>query len=267
MIRDITIGQYYAGKSYIHSLDPRLKIIVTFIYMLSLFIFNNWIEYAILGVMLILIVAISKVPIKYIVKGLKPILMLLIFTMLMKILFTQGENTLVSKGIIYISIEGIKEALFLGIRLILLVVETSMLTYTTTPNQLTDGFEAVLRPIKIFGVNVTDLAMMMSIALRFIPLLVEETDRIIKAQMSRGADFENGNIMKKIHNMVPLIVPLFVAAFRRANDLAVAMEARCYNSDIKRTKMKPLIMKSRDYQTIAIVVFSMIVLVIIKIIL
>lgn len=245
MIRDITIGQYYSEDTAIHRMDPRLKVIATVIYMISMFCFHRFLGFVVCAGFLGLVIHCSKVPFSYIVKGLKPMAMILLFTMVVHILFSSG-TPIVSFGIICISWEGIREAIFMGIRLCLLVFGASMMTFTTTPNHLTDGIEKLFHPLNKIHVPVHEIAMMMSIALRFIPILLEETDKIMKAQMARGADFESGGIIKRAKALVPLLVPLFVAAFRRANDLAMAMEARCYRGGAGRTKMKPLKYKKVD---------------------
>lgn len=247
MIRDITIGQYYPADSIMHRLDPRVKLIGTFAFIVSLFILNNtFTGYIPAAIFLFSIIKLSKVPFKFIVKGLKAIMILLIFTVTFNLFLTPGE-ALVSIGFFRITKEGVRIALLLGIRLIFLIMGSSLMTLTTTPNQLTDGLEKVMWPLRRIRVPVHEIAMMMSIALRFIPILLEETDKIMKAQMARGADFETGGIFKRAKSLIPLLVPLFVSAFRRANDLAMAMEARCYRGGEGRTKMKPLCYQRRDY--------------------
>ena len=228
MIRDITIGQYYPAKSPIHKLDPRTKLAGTLIFIISVFLFHTVVGYAVATVFLAGMILISTVPVKFIFKGLKAIFMILLITMVFNIFLTPGE-AIVTLGIFKITKEGITMAVRMAIRLIYLVIGSSLMTLTTTPNQLTDGLEKSLRPLNKIHVPVHEIAMMMSIALRFIPILMEETDKIMKAQMARGADFETGNLIQKVKNMVPLLVPLFISAFRRANDLAMAMEARCYH--------------------------------------
>ena len=245
MIRDITIGQYYQGESLIHKLDPRMKVVGVLVYLISLFCFRYVIGFLVAGLFFALVLKLSKVPFRYVIKGLKPILFLLLFTAALNLLWTPGE-TIWRFGILNLTKEGIYKCVFMALRLILLIIGSSLLTLTTTPNQLTDAMEHLLGPLKRFGAPVHEVAMMMSIALRFIPILLEETDKIMKAQMSRGADFESGNLMHRLHNMIPLLVPLFVSAFRRADDLAMAMEARCYNGGEGRTKMKPLRYEGRD---------------------
>lgn len=245
MIRDMTIGQYYPANSILHRLDPRVKLVGTFLYIISLFIVKHYISYLLVTLFIFTIIFLSKVPVKFILKGLKPILVLLIFTVGFNLFLTTGTPVL-KLGIITITKEGIRTALLMGFRLIFLIIGSSIMTYTTTPNQLTDGLENLLWPLSKIKVPVHEIAMMMSIALRFIPILVEETDKIMKAQMARGADFESGNIIQKAKSLIPLLVPLFVSAFRRANDLAMAMEARCYRGGKGRTKMKPLKYSRRD---------------------
>lgn len=245
MIRDITIGQYYPKDTAVHRMDPRLKLIATFVYIISMFCFHRFLGFVVCAGFLALVIHQSKVPFSYIVKGLKPIGMILLFTMAVHILFSSGTS-IISFGVINITWKGIREAIFMGIRLCLLVFGASMMTFTTTPNHLTDGIEKLFNPLNKIHVPVHEIAMMMSIALRFIPILLEETDKIMKAQMARGADFETGGLIKKAKALVPLLVPLFVAAFRRADDLALAMEARCYHGGEGRTKMKPLKYKSVD---------------------
>lgn len=245
MIRDITIGQYYPADSVLHRLDPRTKLVGTILFIVSVFLFHTFPGYAVATVFLAAMIALSKVPPKFIFKGLKAILVLLLFTMVFNVLLTPGE-VLWRWGILKVTREGLSLAGRMAIRLTYLVIGSSIMTLTTTPNQLTDGMERLLRPLNRIHVPVHEIAMMMSIALRFIPILLEETDKIMKAQIARGADFESGNLIKKAKSMVPLLVPLFISAFRRANDLATAMEARCYRGGDHRTKMKPLIYKKRD---------------------
>ncbi len=252
MLRDITLGQYYPADSVIHKLDPRVKLFATMIYIISLFCFKGIAALLVATVFLIAVIRVSKVPFHFMVKGLKTIMVLMIITALFNLFLTPGEP-LVTFWIFKITAEGIKSAALMTIRLIYLILGTSIMTLTTTPNQLTDGLEKALMPLSKIGIPVHAIAMMMSIALRFIPILIEETDKIMKAQMARGADFENGNLIQKVKNMIPLLVPLFVSAFRRADDLAMAMEARCYNGGEGRTKMKPLRYMKRDHLAYVIV--------------
>lgn len=246
MIRDITIGQYYLADSVIHKLDPRVKVVCTFAYIISLFCFNQLSGYIIAAVFFLCVIKLSKVPFKFVVRGIKPVLFMLVFTAMLNLFWTSGGNVIVKFGIITITEEGIERTVFMALRLIFLIIGSSIMTLTTTPNQLTDAIEKLLKPLKRVKVPVHEVAMMMSIALRFIPILVEETDKIMKAQMARGADFESGNIFRRIKSMAPIIIPLFVSAARRASDLALAMDARCYNGGSGRTKMKPLEYKGRD---------------------
>ena len=253
MIRDITLGQYYQADSVIHKLDPRVKLIATFVFIISLFVVDNFIGYGICFLFLAIAIALSKVPVKFMLRGMKAIFFLLIITVIFNLFLTPGE-TLISFWVFKITKEGVKMAFTMAVRLSMLIVGSSVMTLTTTPNNLTDGLESVMNPLKKIKVPVHEIAMMMSIALRFIPILLEETDKIMKAQIARGADFESGNLFKKAKSMVPLLVPLFISAFRRANDLAMAMEARCYQGGEGRTKMKPLIYKKRDAIAYVVVV-------------
>ena len=245
MLRDITLGQYYRTESVIHSLDPRVKLVATFVFIVSLFVANNFVGYVIAVLFLAMCIYLSKVPPKFIFRGMKTIFFLLMITMVFNLFLTPGKE-LISIWKLTITYEGLKMAIMMAIRLMFLITGSSLMTLTTTPNNLTDGLEKLLRPLRLFKVPVHEISMMMSIALRFIPILMEETDKIMKAQMARGADFESGSIIKRAKSLVPLLVPLFISAFRRANDLAMAMEARCYKGGDGRTKMKPLIYQNRD---------------------
>ena len=246
MSKGITIGQYYQTDSAIHSLDPRVKLIATFVYIISLFVVNSWLGYLVAAAAIALVIRASHVPFRYIMRGLKAIIMILMITVIFNLFLTDG-TPLVSFWIFTITYEGLQFAAKMAVRLIFLIIGSSMMTLTTTPNQLTDAMESVLGPLKKIHVPVHEISMMMSIALRFIPILMEETDKIMKAQMARGADFDSKNLMKKIRSLIPLLVPLFISAFRRANDLAMAMEARCYHGGEGRTKMKPLMYARRDF--------------------
>ena len=245
MLKDITLGQYYPADSVIHKLDPRVKLFGTLMYIISLFVFKGLPAFILAAIFLVVLIKLSKVPFSYMVKGLKTIVLIMLFAAVFNLFLTPGTK-LVSFWIFTITYEGLKNAVVMMVRLIFLIIGTSLMTLTTTPNELTDGLEKALSPLKYIKVPVHEIAMMMSIALRFIPILIEETDKIMKAQMARGADFEHGNLIQKAKNMVPLLVPLFVSAFRRANDLAMAMEARCYRGGEGRTKMKPLHYQKRD---------------------
>lgn len=246
MIRDITLGQYFPGDSWVHKLDPRVKIIATLLFIIELFIVNDFIGFATAAVVLAILISISKVPLSFIVRGLKPIIIILLFTFTLNIFMINGE-VIWSWWILKITKEGIKTAVFMAIRLILLIIGSSMLTLCTRPLSLTDGIERLLSPFKKIGLPAHEIAMMMTIALRFIPTLLEETDKIMKAQQARGADFESGNLMHRVKSLIPILVPLFVSAFRIANDLAMAMEARCYRGGQQRTRMHEMKLKSRDY--------------------
>lgn len=245
MLRDITLGQYYQTESVIHRLDPRVKLAGTLLFIISLFFFRNFIGYLVAALFLALVIGLSHVPFRFMVKGMRAVVFLLLITVVFNLFLTPGE-TLVSVWKLTITKEGLETALTMAVRLTMLIIGSSVMTLTTTPNNLTDGLEKGLRPLKLFRVPVHEVAMMMSIALRFIPILLEETDKIMKAQIARGADFESGNLIRRAKAMVPLLVPLFISAFRRANDLAMAMEARCYRGGDGRTKMKPLVYKRRD---------------------
>jgi len=259
MIRDITLGQYYPADSAIHKLDPRTKLIGTVAFLVSLFLFNKWAGYIVATIFLASVIRISKVPFRFMIKGLKAIFVLLLITVIFNLFIIPGE-VLWDFGILRITKEGLSQAGFMALRLTYLIIGSSVMTLTTTPNDLTDGLERVLGPLKLFRVPVHEISMMMSIALRFIPILLEETDKIMKAQTARGADFESGNLIQKAKNMVPLLVPLFISAFRRASDLAMAMESRCYRGGEGRTKMKPLMYEKRDFIAFLIVVIYLILL-------
>ena len=244
MLRDITLGQYYPVESSIHRLDPRTKLFGTMVFILSLFVANNLWGYLLGTIALAAVIVLTKVPLRFILKA---IVILLLISVSFNLFLTPGQE-LIRFWIFKITWEGIRLAGFMAVRLIYLVVGSSLMTLTTTPNQLTDGLEKGLGFLKRFHVPVHEISMMMSIALRFIPILVEETDKIMKAQMARGADFESGNLVQKAKAMIPLLVPLFISAFRRATDLAMAMEARCYRGGEGRTKMKPLQYSQRDHE-------------------
>ncbi|MGL6173808.1 MAG: energy-coupling factor transporter transmembrane component T family protein [Cellulosilyticaceae bacterium] len=246
MLRDITIGQYYPVDSKIHQLDPRTKILLTFIYIISLFLVDTVWGYIFVMITLYTVIQVTKVPIKFMVKGLKGIVFLLMFTAVLNIFFTRGETELLNWWIFTITLEGIVLAIEMATRLILLIIGSSILTLTTSPIQLTDGIESLLNPFRKIGIPAHEIAMMMSISLRFIPILLEETDKIMKAQIARGADFESGNIIQRAKAMVPIMVPLFISAFRRADELAMAMEARCYRGGQGRTRMNQLEYKNKD---------------------
>ena len=239
MLRDITLGQYYPTESVIHKLDPRVKLFGTLVFLVSLFITDNYIGYGLALVFMASVIILSHVPFSFMVKGMRSIMFLLMFSVVLNLFMTNGE-VVFSIWKLSITKEGIYIASFMAVRIVFLIIGSSVMTLTTTPNNLTDGLEKGLGFLKIIKVPVHEIAMMMSIALRFIPILMEETDKIMKAQMARGADFESKKLSKRVKSLVPLLVPLFVSAFRRASDLATAMEARCYRGGKGRTKMKPL---------------------------
>ena len=251
MIRDITIGQYYQTDSVIHRLDPRVKLIATIIFIISLFCVDNVWGYLIAALFLAGSIKLSNVPFKFMIRGMRAMMFLLVLTVAVNLFLTPGEP-LVQIWKLKITKEGLALAVTMAVRLSFLIIGSSVMTLTTTPNNLTDGMESLMKPLEKLKVPVHEIAMMMSIALRFIPILLEETDKIMKAQIARGADFESGNVLKKAKAMVPLLVPLFISAFRRANDLAMAMEARCYRGGEHRTKMKPLVYKKQDYIAYAV---------------
>lgn len=251
MLKDITIGQFFPGTSAVHRLDPRVKIVLTVAMIITLFLTAGPISYVIIIGFLAAIIGISGISPKLIVRGLKPVLFIIIFTAVLNLFYTPGDY-IWQWGFLHISKEGIKIAFFMVLRLMLLIIATSMLTYTTSPIQLTDGLERLLGPLKKVHAPVHELSMMMSIALRFIPTLIEETEKIISAQKARGADFESGNIVQRAKAMVPILVPLFVSAFRRADELATAMECRLYRGDVGRTRMKQLKIERVDVCAMAI---------------
>ena len=247
MLKDITLGQYFPGSTVAHKLDPRTKILLVVLYIVALFCAKSLLTYAVMGLVLAACVRISKVGIKALVRGLKPVLFIIIFTGILNLFFTPGNRNLVELGPIHISDLGLQNAIFMVLRVMLLIMGTFLMTYTTSPISLTDGLERLLNGLKRFHVPVHELAMMMAIALRFIPTLIEETDKIMSAQKARGADFESGNLIQKAKAMIPLLVPLFISAFRRADELATAMECRCYHGGEGRTKLHVLQYARRDY--------------------
>lgn len=239
MLRDITLGQYYPGQSMIHRLDARTKIIATLLYIIELFIVNNFWGFLIAGAALFIVIAISKVPVKFIFRGLSAVFIIIAFTIIINLFMVDGR-VLWHWGFLKITYEGIVRALFMGIRLVLLIIGSSMMTLTTKPIELTDGLEKLLSPFSVIGLPSHEIALMMTIALRFIPTLMEETDKIIKAQQARGADFESGNILQRAKSLIPILIPLFVSSFRIAQELALAMEARCYHGGKGRTRMNEI---------------------------
>ena len=260
MLKDITLGQYFPGESVIHRLDARFKIILTTLFIVMLFVTQKALGLAVGGVFCLFAIALSRIPAKMFVKSIKPIVPILIFTSLLNLLFIDKGTVLFAWKFIHITQGGIQTSVFMVIRIMFLIAGTSLLTYTTSPIQLTDAIERLLSPLKKLHVPVHELAMMMTIALRFIPTLLEETDKIQKAQMARGADFESGNLIARAKAMIPLLVPLFVSSFRRANELAMAMEARCYRGGDKRTRLRELKYTKLDlYGALAVAAFLVII--------
>ena len=252
MLKDITLGQYFPGNTVAHRLDPRTKILLVVLYIVALFCAKHIISYGLMALTLLVCVKISKVPFKTMVKGLKPVVFIVVFTAVLNLFFTPGDRNLVEIGFIRISDTGLENAVFMVLRILLLIMGTFLMTYTTSPISLTDGLEQLLNGLKRFHVPVHELAMMMSIALRFIPTLIEETDKIMSAQKARGTDFESGNILEKAKALIPILVPLFISAFRRADELATAMECRCYHGGEGRTKLHVLKYERRDYTALII---------------
>ena len=248
MLKDITLGQYFPGNSVIHRLDPRTKLLLLIAYIVALFSASDWVGYGICFVFLAVCIAVSRIRLKAFVRGMKPLLFILIFTAVLNIFFTPGETVLLSVWSVTITLEGVLRAGMMLVRILLLITCTFLLTYTTSPIALTDGLESLLSPLKVVKVPVHELSMMMCIALRFVPTLIEETDKIMSAQKARGADFETGKLTDRVKALVPILVPLFVSAFRRADELATAMECRCYHGGEGRTKMKLLRYRLWDYE-------------------
>lgn len=246
MLKDITLGQYFPGDTVAHRLDPRTKLLLTVVYIVALFVAKSYVSYALALFALIAAAAVSKTKPKALLKGLKPLYIIISLTMILNIFYTKGEHVIVQFWVITITWEGVRTAAFMVLRIMMLVSGTFLLTYTTSPLSITDGLERLLGPLKKIRFPVHELAMMMSIALRFIPTLIEETDRIMNAQKARGADFETGSLPQRARAMLPLLIPLFVSAFRRADELAVAMECRCYHGGAGRTRMNKLYWQKRD---------------------
>lgn len=255
MLKDITLGQYFPGNSVVHRLDPRVKLVLIFAFIIILFMVNNFLGYILLAAALFSVVAASGIPFSMVAKSIKPLFFIILLTGVLNIFYTSGD-ILWDWGFIKITEQGIKMAAFMIIRIVFLIIGTSMLTYTTSPIMLTDAIERLFGPLKVFKVPVHELAMMMSIALRFIPTLIEETQKIMNAQKARGADFESGSIFKRAAALIPILVPLFVSAFRRADELAVAMECRCYRGGVGRTRLRSMVMGKTDY--VAITLFLLI---------
>lgn len=248
MLKDITLGQYFPGRSFIHRLDPRTKLVMLIVYIVALFVAKSWISYGVMLFFLIGCILISGIPGKSIVRGMKPMVFILIFTGILNLFMTKGDTVWASFWIFTITKEGVVRAALMVSRILMLITGTFLLTYTTSPIALTDGLESLLSPLKKIHLPVHELAMMMCIALRFIPTLIEETDKIMSAQKARGADFESGNLIQRAKALVPILIPLFISAFRRADELATAMECRCYHGDEGRTKMKLLRYTRWDFE-------------------
>ena len=252
MLKDITLGQFFPGTSIIHRLDPRTKLIMLIVYIVALFCAASWVSYGVVFLFLAATIAMSKIPLKSIVRGMKPLVVILVFTGVLNLFFTTGGEVLVDFWVFTITTEGLVRAIFMVLRILMLISGTFLLTYTTSPISLTDGLESLLGPLKVIHLPVHELSMMMCIALRFIPTLIEETDKIMSAQKARGADFETGSLLQRVKALVPILVPLFISAFRRADELATAMECRCYQGGEGRTKMKLLRFKSFDFTSFLI---------------
>ena len=252
MLKDITLGQYFPGNSTVHRLDPRTKLIMLVVYIVALFLAKSWISYALMFAFLAAVIKISTIPLKSIVRGMKPLVMILVFTGVLNLFFTQEGDVLVHFWIITVTTGGLSRAVLMMARILMLITCTFLLTYTTSPIALTDGLEALMAPLKKLKVPVHELSMRMCIALRFIPTLIEETDKIMCAQKARGADFENGSLMERAKALIPILVPLFISAFRRADELATAMECRCYQGGEGRTKMKLLRYHREDFVSFGI---------------
>lgn len=253
MLKDITLGQFFPGKTVIHRLDPRTKLLMTVLYLVALFVANSWVSYGLVLAFLITAVSLSRIRPKTLLRGMKPIVIIVVLTAVLNLFYTGGDHVLARFWGITITWEGVRTAIFMASRIIMLITGTFLLTYTTSPIALTDGLESLLGPLKKLRLPVHELSMMMCIALRFIPTLIEETDKIMSAQKARGADFDTGNLLQKAKALVPLLVPLFISAFRRADELAIAMECRCYHGGEGRTRLRQLKLKGID---IAALVFA-----------
>lgn len=252
MLTDITIGQYFPGNSLLHRMDPRMKLVTTLLFMAMVFIPRNWVALAAVAVFLVAAVACSRLPAKLLWRSVRPILFIVVFTAVLNMFYVTGGRPLLDAGFIHITTRGVNTAAFIAVRIVCLIAGSSLLTYTTTPTALTDAIEYLLRPLTLLRLNVHELAMMMTIALRFIPTLMEETDKIMSAQKARGADLESGGLLQRVRALVPILIPLFVSSFRRAYDLAMAMECRCYHGGKGRTRMKQLRTAPRDWVVLGV---------------
>ena len=257
MLKDITLGKYYPGNSIIHSLDPRTKILLTLFFMVAVFLIDNLYFFIPTAILLYVVMKLTQIPIKFILQSLKPLKWIIVLMFVINILMVHTGNVLLRFWIIKITDDSVERALFVIVRLVLLVLGTSLMTLTTTPIMLTDGLEKLLSPLKVIKFPAHELAMMMTIALRFIPTLLDETDRIMKAQLARGADFESGNLIKRAKAMIPILIPLFISAFKRADELALAMDSRCYHGDSGRTRMKTIRFRAADMWASVIFVLAM----------
>ncbi len=251
MMTDMTIGQYYPGDSFLHRLDPRMKLVLTLSFILMIFLPRNWVGLGVAALFLGAVILASGLPLQLMWRSMRPILLLVAFTSLLNMFYVTGGTPLLDIGFIHITSRGVASAAFIAVRIMCLVVGSSLLTYTTTPTALTDGIEYLLKPLRVIRVNAHDIAMMMTIALRFIPTLTEETEKIMDAQKARGADLESGNLVQRVRALVPILIPLFVSSFRRAYELAMAMECRCYQGGEGRTRMKQLRTALRDWVALA----------------
>ena len=265
MLTDITIGQYFPGDSLLHRMDPRVKLVLTLAYIVAVFVPQNWIGLAVAAAFLVMSVALSCLPVRLVLKSIKPILILIVFTSLLNIFYIREGRILWEWWIFHITTQGVVTAVFIAVRIVCLIAGSSLLTYTTSPTALTDALERLLGPLKVLHVPVHELAMMMTIALRFIPTLIEETDKIMSAQKARGADMESGGLIQRVKALIPILVPLFVSSFRRAYDLAMAMECRCYQGGDGRTRMKQLHMAARDGICLAVTALMIVALIVLNV--
>ncbi len=258
MLKDFTLGQYYPADSFLHRLDPRMKIVLIFLYIVLIFLVRTFLEFLFIAALTFLLIKSSRIPPRHFLKSLRPVFIIISFTLVLHAFFTPGGEVLIDMGFATVESQGLYTGVFMTLRLILLVITTSLLTLTTSPVALTDGVEYLLSPLKKIGLPAHELAMMMTISLRFIPILIQESEKIMKAQQARGADFSEGNITQRARNMAPLIVPLFVSAFRRADELATAMEVRCYRGGEMRTRLHELKYTRQDFYALAIFILIII---------
>lgn len=264
MLKDITLGQYFPGQSIIHRLDPRTKLIMLVVYIVALFLAESWVSYGLMFLFLVTVIWLSTIPLKSILRGMKPLVMILIFTGVLNLFFTQEGEVIFHFWILTMTTGGLSRAVMMMSRILMLITGTFLLTYTTSPIALTDGLESLMKPLKKVGVPVHELSMMMCIALRFIPTLIEETDKIMCAQKARGADFETGSLMDRAKALIPILVPLFISAFRRADELATAMECRCYQGGEGRTKMKLLRYHREDFVSYGVGAVLLVMVIVLK---